>query len=262
MSTFMFKSLSLLGLLVTALAACNRLGIVTNPSPPPEAPAVAASTGVTSSPPLSSPIAVVSEILRQPVWVRPAHAQQEVAAQEGMGLQAGETVRTQGDALAQIEFATGLAFRLGKNSVITIQPDRRLKLQSGAMITWVQPGKTVPAEIVTDTAIAGIRGTTVFVNIPTDPKTGTLFFAWEGQVSVRLPNQPGELLLKTGEEVRVWRGERDLERVRRRVRRLKSNEWQQRLRQRDNLLRGFRKALPTLKTIEIIKPGQITPGIR
>lgn len=254
MSTFAaFKSLGLLGLLVTALAACKGFELVTKPSPQPEASAVVTPTGLTSLPSSSSPIANVGEILRQPVWVRPAYAQQEVAAQEGMGLHVGETVRTEGDALAQIEFASGLAFRLGKNSVITIQSDRRLNLQSGNMITWVQPGKTMPAEIVTDTAIAGIRGTTVFVKIPTDPNEGTLFFAWEGQVSVRLPNQPSEVLLKTREEVQVWRGEQDIERIRRRVRRLTSSEWQQRLQQRENLLRGFRKPLPTLKRIEAIK---------
>ncbi len=258
---------SLMGLVLIFLPSCDSSVSTTDPSPAP-AKTTTTTTAVASSPsispnpspnvqPSASP-ATIAEILRQPVWVRPPNTPQDVAAQEGMGLQVGETVRTQDEAMAQIDFSNGLAFRLGKNSLLTIQPNNRLNLQSGDMITWVQPGQKLPAEITTPTAIAGIRGTTVFVKIPPDPKEGTLFFAWEGEVVVRLPNQQEEILLKTGDEVRIWQGERDIRRIRRRIRRLKSQEWQQRLRT-DRLLRGFKTPLPTLKTIEILKPGQVAP---
>lgn len=205
----------------------------------------------------SGVIAKIAEIYKPPVFVRPVNATQEKSAAEGMAIAAGETVRTQGQALAQVDLNNGLAFRIGGDAVLTLQPNSRLNLTSGDMITWVQPGKKVPAEIVTPAAIAGIRGTTVYVKIPKNSRDGILFFAWEGAVSVRLPNQPGEVLLKTAEEVRIQPGERDLQAIRQRVRRLSQQEWRQQ-RSRDRLLHSFRQPLPTLPIINRIKPGQVS----
>jgi len=213
---------------------------------------------ISATPVASNPIAKISEIRNLPVFVRLLSAAQEQPAKEGMGLQFGETIRTQGQALTQIDLNSGLAFRLAGDAVLTLQPDNRLNLKSGDMITWVQPGKKVPTEIVTPVAVAGIRGTTVFVKIPKDLQEGVLFFAWEGSVAVRLPGQTEDILLKTADEVRIKPGDRDIRQIRQRVRRMSRTEWRQK-RQKDPLLRSFKKAkMSTLSIIEQIKPGQVT----
>ncbi len=231
-----------LAALAGALTSCSHPAIAPSPSstlpsvPPPPA--------------IAGLVAKISEIQNLPVFVRLLEATQEQPAKEGMGLHVGDTIRTQGQALAQVDLVNGLAFRIGGDAVLTLKPDNRLNLTSGDMITWVQPGKKIPTEIVTPAAVAGIRGTTVFVQIPKDPNEGTLFFAWEGLVAVHLPGQK--------EEVRIKPGEHDIQQIRKRVRRLSRAEWRQK-RQTDRLLHHFKKAkMPTLSIINQIKPGQIS----
>lgn len=240
-----------MALLAGAFTACAR--------PAADLASTAISSPTASSTPVTSnAIAKISEIQNLPVFVRLLNAPQEQPAKEGMGLQTGETIRTQGKALAQIDLNSGLAFRLAGDAVLTLKPDNRLNLTSGDMITWVQPGKKLPTEIVTPVAIAGIRGTTVFVKIPRDPKQGVLFFAWEGTVAVRLPGQTEEVLLKTADEVLVRPGDRDIRQIRQRVRRMSRVEWRKK-RESDPLLRSFKKAkMSTLPIIEKIKPGEVT----
>lgn len=255
----------LVGGLLTGLVACTTGPTVQQPEPSASPPVVSSGSPspITSASPTAtgaggSTVATVAEIRRTPVFVRPLHPPQEQPASEGMGLQIGETVRTQGQALTEIDLANGLAFRLGGNSILTLQPNSRLQLTAGEMITWVQPNRTVPAEIVTPAATAGIRGTTVYVKIPANTQDGTLFFAWEGAVALRLPGQAEEIMLKTAEELRIRPGERDIRQLRRRIRRLNRAEWR-RLRQQDRLVHGFRRPLPTLAIINRIRPGQVTP---
>lgn len=242
-----------LGLIAMAggLASCSF-------SAPPEhvAPSAVASPAMTSVA-QAADIAKITEIQRSPVFVRPPQAAQELAAKAGMGIKTGETIRTQGQALAQVDLNNGLAFRIGGDAVLTLQPDNRLQLASGNMITWIQPGQKVPTEIVTPAGVAGIRGTTVYVEIPKDPQQGILFFAWEGVVSVRLPGQTEEVTLKTADEVRIKPNERDISLIRQRVHRMPQAEWRQR-RQGDRLLHSFRTPLPTLPIINKIKPGQVS----
>lgn len=198
----------------------------------------------------------IAEIQKQPVSVRQLNTTQEIAAKSGMGLQFGETIRTRNQAMAQVDLKSGMAFRIGGDAVLTLQPNNQLKLTAGRMITWIQPGQKVPTEIVTPAAIAGVRGTTVYVEIPENPQDEVLFFAWEGRVAVWLPGQTEVMELKTGEEVKIRPGERDMGKIRRRIRRLKSQEWRRKLRN-DRLLRGFNQPMSTLKIIDKIKPGQV-----
>ena len=52
-----------------------------------------------------------------------------------MGLNVGETIRTEGEALADIALVNGLGFRIGGDAMLTLQPDNRPNLESGDMIT-------------------------------------------------------------------------------------------------------------------------------
>jgi len=206
-------------------------------------------------------IATIFEIHQSPVWVRQLEASEEVEAQENMGLQAGETIRTEGDALAQINLQNGLSFRIGGNSILTLQPDNRLNLEAGEMITWVTPGQKVPTEIVTPTAIAAIRGTTVFIKIPEDPTAETEFLAWEGTVAVRLPDDPSnELLLQAGERIRIGPGPQNWEKLRQRVEKLPRAERLRRRRQ-SRLINDFRRPLETLKQIDDAIPAELRSWI-
>ncbi|MEM8602823.1 MAG: FecR family protein [Cyanobacteria bacterium P01_H01_bin.121] len=194
-------------------------------------------------------IASVSEIEAEPVWVRP-QATEEVAAVVEMPLDSGDVIRTEGEALAEVEFANGLGFRIGGDAALEIQPSNVLALESGEMITWVEPGQKIPVTITTPGGVAaGIRGTTVFVRLPADPGGETLFFAWEGTVGLQVPDSTDEVILNQGEEVSIPQGERDLAVIRQRVRRLPLREWQQRRRQ-SRLLNRFQRPLPTLDIID------------
>ncbi|MGK7876953.1 MAG: FecR domain-containing protein [Xenococcaceae cyanobacterium] len=220
-------------------------------------------TSTNPSPTISTPVsqieeaaANISEIQQQPVLVRQLNATEEITATEGMALQFSETIRTKGEALAQVDLKNGLAFRIGGDAVLTLQPDNRLNLSAGEMITWVEPGKQVPIEIVTPGAIAGIRGTTVFVKIPKDPNQEIEIFSWEGCVEVWLPNQPGEVIINAGERVKIRRGETDISRIRASVERLKPRQWLQR-RRRSRLLNNFRRQMPTIEEIDNALPPEV-----
>ena len=237
--------------LAGVLAACSR------PATDQASTAIRSPTA-SATPVAIEPIAKISEIQKSPVFVRLLNDTQEQPAKEGMALRTGETIRTQGQALTQIDLNSGLGFRLAGDAVLTLQPDSRLNLTAGNMITWIEPGKKVPTEIITPVAVAGIRGTTAFVKIPKDLKDGVLFFAWEGSVAVRLPGQTEAVLLQTADEVRIKPGDRDLGQIRQRVRRMSRAEWRKK-RQTDPLLHSFKKGkMSTLSIIKRIKPGQVT----
>lgn len=237
---------------------------VTSPSPslnntseqplPPSPTKVPATPSQTSS--ASSP-ATISEIQSQPVWVRRLKATREIPAEEGMGLQIGETIRTEGKAMAQINLKNGLAFRIGNNAVLTLQPDNHLNFSAGEMITWVNPGQHVPAKVVTPGGIAGIQGTTIYIKIPQAPNEAIEFFTWEGTMSIQLPNQPEECSIKGGEIVKIRPGETDMRKIRASVRRLTNQEWLAR-RRNSFLINKFGKPLPTLQKIDQIAP----PGVK
>lgn len=246
-----------IALLASVLVGCP----TSEPTATESSPTLSSPASQTETPSSDQKAATLSEIQQQPVWVKPENAPKEVSGEEGMGLQVGETIRTEGDALAEVALNNGLAFRIGGDAVLTLQPNNQLNLNSGEMITWVQPGQTVPAEIVTPGGIAGIRGTTVYVNIPENPDEGILFFSWEGTVAVRLPNQTEEILLESGQEVRIPKGETKIAKIRAAVRQLPHKEWRER-RLKSRLINKFDKRLPTLGKIEEVEQKMPPPGDR
>jgi hypothetical protein len=219
---------------------------LTNSSP---TPTVAAPSSTQEAP------ATISQIYKKPVWLKRLNTTTEIFANEGMGVFVGEQIRTVGEALAEIKLKNGLAFRIGGNSVLTMQPDNSLNLNKGEMITWVQPGKQVPAKVVTPGAIAGIRGTTIYINIPEAPNSPIEYFTWEGTMSLALPNQSEEILLKAGEIVKIQPGETDINQMRKRVRKLTDKEWETR-RHKSRLINNFSQPLPTLDKIDKVTPKE------
>ncbi|MFP4298863.1 MAG: FecR domain-containing protein [Spirulinaceae cyanobacterium] len=244
---------------VLAVAVFGLLGACGQNEPQATSPQVTTQE-VSESAAETSKDAEISEIQEQPVWVKPLNQEKELSGEEGMGLQYGETIRTEDEALAEIDLKNGLAFRIGGDAVLTLKPGNELHLNSGEMITWVEEGKDVPVEIVTPGGIAGIRGTTVYVEYPDNPEDGILFFSWEGTIAITLPNQTEEIILTSGDEVRIKPGETDVEAIRDRVRHLKLEEWQQR-RAENRLLNDFEKPLPTLEKIQEIDQRMLEASI-
>jgi FecR protein len=197
--------------------------------------------------------ATITEIQSQPVWLRRLKAVAEIAAAKGMAVQIGETIRTGEKARAQIDLKNGLAFRIGSNAVLTLKPDNSLNLRAGEMITWVTPGKHVPTQVITPGGVAGIRGTTIYIKMPKNPKGAIEFFTWEGTMFIHLPNQSEEFQLKAGEIVKIKPGETDISKIRASVRRLTSKEWLSR-RRNNPLINKFDKPLPTLQKIDNTAP--------
>lgn len=237
-------------LITVATIALLGIGCESQVIPTPNAP-VASPTA--SNAPKNQVIAKVSLIEDKPVFITPHQNPQpkEIDAQVGMDLYEADTVRTEAKGRTQVEFTNGVGFRIGGDAVLQIQPQNRLHLKSGRMITWVKPGLKVPTEIYTNYATASIRGTTAFVEIPKDVNQGIRFFSWEGTVVVKLPNQPKEIVLLTGEEI-ILKPNSSTPPV---VRRMDLNEWKE-ISKTSQLLRSFSSPLPTQKIIDNLVPGQ------
>ncbi len=194
-----------------------------------------------------TPIAAVQEIIATPVSVTLDQGE-PMPAQLNQALAYGDRVSTEDQALAEVKLVNGPVFRLGGQASLTLRPNQLL-LNAGQMITWVEGTLTTPVEIVTPAGIAGIRGTTVFVNIDEDPAAPVEFFAWEGQVAFRLVAGGEEILLNSGEQLFVFPGEQDIDALRQRVQPLDRATALQRLAQ-SPLLNGFSRPIPTRPELE------------
>ena len=237
----------------TLLSACqNQLDSVqTTPPAADSAPAVS-SENTTSSPTLTAETpadATIIKIQQAPIWFQPATAQAEREAQVGTELAFGDALRTEADALAEVALASGLAFRVGGDAALVLQPDNRLELSSGEIIAWVEPGREVPTEIVTPAGVAGLRGTTIFIEISDDPNPEVHLLAWEGTITFTIPGTNEPLVLEGGQGLRLRPGETDLPVLRNRIARLNRRQMRQQRRQ-SRLLNDFESPIPTQPLID------------
>lgn len=192
-------------------------------------------------------IATIQEIVADPVLVTLGQ-QAPTPAKQNQVMAFGDRIATADQALAEVGLINGAVFRIGGGAALTLQPDQLL-LESGSMITWVEGTPTGPLEIVTPVGIAGIRGTTVFVNIADEPTAPVEFFSWEGEVTVRLTDSGEEVILTSGEQLFISPAEDDIEALRQQVQPLDQAEALQRL-EESELINGFSRPLPTRPAIE------------
>ncbi|WP_017298592.1 FecR family protein [Nodosilinea nodulosa] len=202
---------------------------------------------VEPAPAASPAIATIQAIVASPVSVILNRGEPE-PAQVNQTMAYGDQIRTADQALAEVGLVNGAMFRIGGDATLTLQPSQ-LQLTSGQMITWVEGSLPEPVDIVTPVGIAGIRGTTVFVNIGDDPSAPTEIFSWEGRVAFRLVGSQEEVILNSGEQLFVSPGDRDIDQLRQRVQPLDRATALERL---DNspLINGFSRPLPTRSELE------------
>ncbi|NJK34171.1 MAG: FecR domain-containing protein [Oscillatoriales cyanobacterium SM2_2_1] len=193
-------------------------------------------------------IAQINRIESPIVRIRPAQGGDSPAA-VGVELGLGDTILTRDRGRTEVLFRNGVGVRLGGNAQLVLQPQNRLNLRAGEMITWVMPGKSLPLSITTPLATAAIRGTTVYVEYL--PKGQIRFFAWEGRVSVIPTDGSPPLTLTTGEEVVLTPGQPTPP-----IRRMSVAEWQKH-RQTARFLRSFPQPLPTQPLIDRLLPGEV-----
>ncbi|WP_041698548.1 FecR domain-containing protein [Thalassoporum mexicanum] len=142
----------------------------------------------------------IQEVRNRQVWVVSANQKQRQRATAGMELNVGDIVQTKGNAMAQIQLASGITFRVGGNSTTIIQPDRTMRLTAGEALIWAKPGEKVNTQVYGKRAVASIRGTTIHVKVEDD----CVFSVWEGSISLKLEKSPdAAVILNTGEQVRV-----------------------------------------------------------
>ncbi len=192
-------------------------------------------------------VATIQDIVANPVLVTLGQGE-PAPAEASQAMAFGDRITTADQALAEVGLANGAVFRIGGDAALTLRPSQLL-LDAGQMITWVEGVVSEPLEIVTPAGIAGIRGTTVFVNIADDPAAPVEFFSWEGQVAVRLTAGGEEVILNSGEQLFVAPGEDDIEALRQRVQPLNKAEALQRL-DEGALINGFGGPIPTRPAIE------------
>lgn len=252
---YAFLSRSLIGLLlisVGVLGACQRQPDIAQTDTPVASDSTAApEVAVSATPPgtESDADATITEVQQPPIWVKSVSTQTELEAQVGTGLIFGDILRTEADALAEVALASGLAFRIGGNASLVLQPDNRVELSSGQIIAWVEPGKQVPTEIVTPAGVAGLRGTTIFIEISDDPDPEVHILAWEGTITFTVSGTSEPLILEGGQGLRLRRGETDLLALRNRIERLNRRQIRQQRRQ-SRLLNGFNGPIPTQPQID------------
>ncbi|MGB3200331.1 MAG: FecR family protein [Nodosilinea sp.] len=196
---------------------------------------------------IASRIATIQDIVATPVSVSLAQAEPE-PAQVNQTLAYGDQIRTADQALAEVGLVTGVVFRIGGDAALTLRPNQ-LQLDAGQMITWVEGTLAEPVEIVTPAGIAGIRGTTVFVNIADDLSAPVEIFSWEGEVAFRLTEGGEEVILTSGEQLFVSPGQQSIEALRQQVQPLDRATAQQRLEQ-SPLINGFSQPILTRDAIE------------
>lgn len=214
------------------------------PNPPVEPTQEAPSANVPAD---QTGIATIQAIVANPVSVTRGQGEPE-PAQINQAMAYGDQIRTADQALAEVGLVTGAMFRIGGNAALTLQPNQ-LQLDAGQMITWVEGKLPEPVEIVTPVGIAGIRGTTVFVNIDDDPNAPVEIFSWEGEVAFRLADSENEVVLTSGEQLFIYPGERDIESLSQQVQPLDRAAAQKRL-EESRLVNGFDRPLPTRPELE------------
>ncbi len=196
---------------------------------------------------IASRIATIQAIVANPVSVTLGQGEPE-PAQINQAMAYGDQIRTADQALAEVGLVTGAMFRIGGNAALTLQPNQ-LQIDSGQMITWVEGALSEPIEIVTPAGIAGIRGTTVFVNIEDDPNAPVEIFSWEGEVAFRLADSENEVVITSGEQLFIYPGARDIEALSQQVQPLDRATAQERLAE-SPLINGFSSPLPTRSELE------------
>ena len=245
-STVALKGQSLTIALVVAggmaLAGCDRASTPETPVEPTQE-----SQPATDSEDQAESIATIQAIVANPVSVTLGQGEPE-PAQINQTMAYGDQIRTADQALAEVGLVSGAMFRIGGNAALTLQPNR-LQLDAGQMITWVEGALAEPIEIVTPAGIAGIRGTTVFVNIADDPNAPVEIFSWEGEVAFRLADSEDEVVLTSGQQLFVPPGEQDIEALRQQVQPLDRATAQKRL-EESLLINGFDRPLPTRPELE------------
>lgn len=202
---------------------------------------------VESAPVEQPAIATIQDIVANPVSVILDQGEPE-PAQLNQAMAYGDQIRTADQALAEVGLASGAVFRIGGDAALTLQPNQ-LQLTSGQMITWVEGALAEPVDIVTPAGIAGIRGTTVFVNIDDDPSAPTEIFSWEGRVAFRLASSEEEVVLNSGEQLFVSPGDSDIDELRQRVQPLDRATALERL-EESPLLNDFSQPIPTRPELE------------
>lgn len=232
-----------------ALAGCDSQSDpfrnrASTPNPPIESAQEAPSA---TAPADQTAIATIQAIVANPVSVTLGQGEPE-PAQINQAMAYGDQIRTADQALAEVGLVTGAMFRIGGNAALTLQPNQ-LQLDSGQMITWAEGALSEPIDIVTPAGIAGIRGTTVFVNIDDDPNAPVEIFSWEGEVAFRLADGENEVVLTSGEQLFVYPGARDIETLSQQVQPLDRATAQKRLAE-SRLVNGFERPLPTRPELE------------
>ena len=188
------------------------------------------------------------DIVARPVWVQ--SPQGEVDAQVGMAMAYGDTIRTKNPALVEVSLGE-VAFRLGGQAALTLSPNQTLQFTGGQMLTWLEGSPPGPVTITTPVGVAGIRGTTVFINIADDPQQPVEIFAWEGEVTFQPTGSTDVVVIRDGEQLLISPGAIDGANLQSQVRRFEPEEFRQRL-AASPLIHGLNSPLPTLSTIEAV----------
>ncbi len=95
-------------------------------------------------------VAEITEIPNRTVWIRFLSSNSDSIAGLGRTIKAGETIRTEKNALAQIALRSGAILRMEGNTTLSIDGNQKIWLKSGKIMVWApsqNPTKIMLAQV-------------------------------------------------------------------------------------------------------------------
>jgi hypothetical protein len=155
-------------------------------------------------------IAEITEIPNRPVSIRFLNSKTDSIATIGRTIKLGETIRTEGNALAQITLKSGMIVRMEGDTILTIIDDRRFQLGRGKIVVWVPAQPNVTAKVMLTGAIASVKNATTYIDSTIDSSKAQQVVSLEGTTEVLLVDATKQILVKAGQNLIISKnGNRD-----------------------------------------------------
>jgi hypothetical protein len=151
----------------------------------------------------SQAIAEITEIPDRPVWIRFLNSDIETVATLGKTLRFGESIRTEGKALAQITLGNGMVIRMEGNTILSIHDNYRLQLTKGRILAWVPANSNI--QIGMNGAIASVKNATVYI----DSAQNLQILNLQGNIQVSPTDVSKPIVLEAGQKLSVPKDNRD-----------------------------------------------------
>jgi hypothetical protein len=155
-------------------------------------------------------IAEITEIPDRPVLIRFLNSKTDSIATIGRTIKLGESIRTEGNALAQITLKSGTIVRMEGDTILTINDDSRIQLGKGKIVVWVPARPNAAVKVMLTGAIASIKNATTYIDSTINSSKAQQVVSLEGTTEVLLVDTSKPILVQAGQNLAIDKdGNRD-----------------------------------------------------